>query len=283
MHAEDFAAFASALDEMMAVLSPAAPVSLPEATLVVWFKVLAPFELREVLAGMEAHMRTPTTGRTLPIPADIVSQIERLRGDDGRPGADEAWALALASADEADTIVWTDEIASAREAARPVLAGGDKVGARMAFRDAYEREVAQARAAKRPVRWMASEGHDPARRGPAIERALALGRVPVNLPTMEFVRALPDARAVPLLLTAEGSKILTEDRRAVLRRMRDDFIASRAALAHASEADRLRTEQLKADAAARAALLESDRANTPDAVRAALNAVMARPNRGNQQ
>lgn len=278
MRDDDYAAFADATEMMFDVLG-AGERSLPPSIVAMWFKLLSKYTLDEVMAGMEAHMLAPATGRTMPIPADIAGQIERMREADGRPGADEAWALALSSADEARTIVWTEEVAQAFDVARSVLAAGDKVGARMAFRAAYEPLVSEARAAKRPVRWMASEGHDQAGRLAAIERAIECGRVPVNLPALESLRALPDGRATPLLLTAEGSKGLTEDRRAMLAKLRDDFIASRAALANTTEADRARTEQLKAEAAERAALLEAGRANTPEAVRAALDAVMARPNR----
>lgn len=278
MREDDLPAFTEAVDLMFDVLGNGERAIAPR-TVAAWFKLLSPYSLDEVLAGMDAHMRAPTTGRTLPIPSDVIGQIESARASDGRPGSEEAWALALQSSDESDTVVWTDEAARAYAAARTILDVGDKVGARMAFREAYEHEVSAARAVGRPVRWMASEGHDPARRGPAIERALALGRVPVNMQSLEYVRALPDARSIPLLLTAEGSKTLTEDRRAMLLKLRDDFIASRVDLASRAEADRLRTEQLKADAADRAALLDAERAATPDAVRAALDAVMARPNK----
>jgi hypothetical protein len=50
----------------------------------------------------------------------------------GHPTANEAWALVLASRDETDTVVWTEQIAEAAGIARPIIDAGDDVGARMA-------------------------------------------------------------------------------------------------------------------------------------------------------
>lgn len=74
--------------------------------------------------------------------ADI---LQRVQIADGRPGKDEAWAIAMTTNDEFETVVLTDEIQLALAAAKPVLDAGDKVGARMAFNSAYERLVGQAR------------------------------------------------------------------------------------------------------------------------------------------
>ena len=77
--------------------------------------------------------------------------LERI--DDGRPGADEAWAIALEALDEACSVVWCGEIQQAFAIARPVLVAGDKIGARMAFRNAYDRLVRDARVQRKPERW----------------------------------------------------------------------------------------------------------------------------------
>lgn len=103
--------------------------------------------------------------------------LERIEEADGRPGADEAWAIAIAAQDEAETVVWTDEIAQAFGVAQPILDARDKVGARMAFRDAYERIIREGRAAGQQPRWTASLGHDPERRASALSAAIALRRI----------------------------------------------------------------------------------------------------------
>lgn len=78
----------------------------------------------------------------------ILDQLDALQG---RLGVNEAWALALRTRDERETVVWTDEIEQAWVAASSMAQGRDLVGARMAFKDAYERITLHARdTLKRP-------------------------------------------------------------------------------------------------------------------------------------
>lgn len=102
--------------------------------------------------------------------AEVLSRL-----DDGRPGPDEAWGLAVWS--EATTAVITPEIASAMEAARPLMEAGDKYGAKQAFREVYVREVNRARQAGKPVNWYASLGWDSSEREGVIREAVATGKL----------------------------------------------------------------------------------------------------------
>lgn len=114
--------------------------------------------------------RRETKGRlTL---AAIIEHIDAL---DGRPGADEAWGL-LAH-DERSTCVWTEEMQVAYASASPLLAEGDRIAARMAFRETYEREVRRVQAERRPVAWSISLGWDKAGREGPICEALERGRL----------------------------------------------------------------------------------------------------------
>ena len=99
--------------------------------------------------------------------------LERI--DDGRPGADEAWAIALDAQDEACTVVWCSEIQQAFAIARSVLSAGDKIGARMAFRNAYERLVRDARIQRQPAQWSPSLGWDQGQRHAVLTRAVETG------------------------------------------------------------------------------------------------------------
>lgn len=103
----------------------------------------------------------------------LAAIIERI--DDGRPGAEEAWALMPFN--EAQSVVWSDEMSEAFGICGPLLDMGDKVAARMAFKEAYARLVAVARDAGRPVRWTPSLGHDPRGREPVIRAAMEAGRL----------------------------------------------------------------------------------------------------------
>ncbi len=120
-----------------------------------------------------ARCRRELTGRLA-----LAHIIERIQTADGRPTANEAWALALKSMDEADTVILNDEIAESLNFARDIFLSGDEIGARMAFRDSYERISKQARAEGKPVKWWPSLGHDPQRRDAAIEQAVVTGLLP---------------------------------------------------------------------------------------------------------
>lgn len=101
---------------------------------------------------------------------DVVSRI-----DDGRPGAEEAWSMM--PFDEAQSVVWSDEMAEAFGVCGPLLAQGDRVAARMAFKETYAHLVAQARDAGKAVRWTPSLGHDKRGHEAALMTAVNAGRI----------------------------------------------------------------------------------------------------------
>jgi hypothetical protein len=150
---------------------------------------LSRFPEEQVLAALTRCRREVRGVLTV---QDVVSRI-----DDGRPGPDEAWALM--PRDETQTIVWTDEMASAWGVALPLLDVGDNVGARLAFREAYARAVTLARDAGRAPHWQVSYGTDPHGRLLALLEAADRGRItreqahrfaPHELPTPEGLRLL---------------------------------------------------------------------------------------------
>lgn len=107
--------------------------------------------------------------------------LDQLDALNGRIGADEAFALVLKAADEAQTVVWTDEIAQAWTVCAPMLKGRDQVGARMAFRQAYDRIVQDARAAMKRPAPVVSIGSDPQLRVVAVTQAHEQRRLPLAL------------------------------------------------------------------------------------------------------
>lgn len=124
---------------------------------------------------------------------DVVSRI-----DDGRPGLEEAWAML--PKEEATSVVWTDEMSGAFGVALPLLADGDKVAARMAFKEAYAVRVNAARDERRPPNWTVSLGHDPRGRDVALAEAVSLNRL-----TLAQARSYapmlnaPEAKEIPAL------------------------------------------------------------------------------------
>lgn len=104
---------------------------------------------------------------------DVVSRL-----DDGRLGVEEAWAMMPIT--ESQSVVWTQEMATAFGAALPLVERGDMVGARMAFKEAYQREITISRDQGSPVTWFASLGYDPQGRKPVLEQAVKAGRLTLS-------------------------------------------------------------------------------------------------------
>ena len=135
---------------------------------------LEPFTLQIIRRALADHC---SSSEFAPVAAVIARRCREL---DGRPTADEAWAVALQSVDEAETVVWTTETMKAFYVCKPVLDAGDKIGARMAFRDAYSRFVAEARTSREPVKWEISLGSDAQRRDVVLMTAQAAGLITWN-------------------------------------------------------------------------------------------------------
>lgn len=222
MRESDFPAFAELLDAVSGLLSRGAYV--PSAgNSALWFRALRAHPLAVVRSSFDAHVRDPQRGRFVPTPADIIAQIDGLAADDGRPGAEEAWAMSLAARDEDETLVWTLEMAQSWSIARPVFALGDEVGARMAFREAYGRLVDEARRQHLPVAWTASLGHDRDRRALAIGSAVAAGRLPESeLPALTAPRG-------PMALLEMATSGAPEHIRQRLRELRESLTMPRQA------------------------------------------------------
>ncbi|SEN31586.1 hypothetical protein SAMN05428959_1011143 [Duganella sp. CF517] len=237
MHANDYDDFAQLLDDVYDLIGSGANKIIAGGAKSMFFAALAPYSLATVRAALGAHCVDKVRGRFTPKPADIIEQIEASVLNDGRPGAEEAWAIALRSQDEADTVVWTAECAEAYSLAKPVMALGDEVGARMAFKEAYVRLVAAARAARRQTTWTASIGWDGGRRDQALVRAVVAGLLPV--PTIQPLLSGP-ASDEPI------SNMAREQLAAIKKMIADGLVAREARLEAEHE------QRVAADAAERA-------------------------------
>lgn len=186
----------------------------------------------------------------------------------GRMLPAEAYALALASADDRATVVWTNEIAEAWAVAAPLLRAGDKFGARQAFVEAYGRITGEARALRQHPQVQVSLGHDREGRVRAIQEAMAAGRLPGGLEALPSdVREqlqLPAPRAALALPAPE--KLATQSQRETLEklaRLRDEF-AGRAGrytrMQVQARAERMRLGQVKRQTAAAVQAYQQGRA-----------------------
>lgn len=224
---------------------------------------LAEFSPKDIRTALQACRRQLTGKLTL------AAVMQRIQAEDGRPGRDEAWAIALASSDEFDTVVMTDEIQRALNAARPVLDAGDKIGARMAFISAYDRFVYDARAAAVPVKWNLSMGFDPARRIAAVNTAVQLQRIPLERATLLLADLshepiTEDGRAIAGLLTGTVARP-TAKLREKLMAVKDSMLAVRKATAEEQVELKMAAAN---DLAARRALLirQANQSTTEDRV-----------------
>lgn len=129
-------------------------------------------------------------------PFNVAAVIARI--DDGHPGIEEAWAMMPMA--ETQSVVWTQEMADAFGLARPLLESGDRIGARMTFKEAYQKAVVLARDAKRPAKFLPSLGSDVAGRESVIRDAIDRGRL-----TVSHARAF-----VPQLETEHDQQYLLE-------------------------------------------------------------------------
>lgn len=187
MHKSDYEPFSELLDGCYALLGR--DKVLNGSAKALFFRALGAYSLEAVRAGLDAHIKDPKRGRFAPTPADVIEQIEGLVADDGRPGAEEAWAMCSRAADESETLVWSAEMSEAYAVACPLMQEGDQIGARMAFKEAYGRMVDDARRARRPVSWSVSLGHDVSKRHGALVAAEARGLLTAG----EALRLAPPA------------------------------------------------------------------------------------------
>lgn len=153
-----------------------------EVRLGMWWKALQHFPDGLILRAAERHL---TTSQFKPKLADIVQGCAA-QLDGNWLGADEAWALMPKS--ENDSAMLTDEIAQAIAAATPLLEGRDKVAARMAFKDAYNRLVEKAKIEGRSPRFFPSFGVDPVGRVTMLATAVRAGQITLEKATA----ALPE-------------------------------------------------------------------------------------------
>lgn len=139
-----------------------------------WWKALQGYPDGAVRAAAERHIMGC---KFKPQLADIKGACDA-QLDGQWLGADEAWALVPKS--ESDSAMMTDEIAQAVAEATPLLEMGDKVAARMAFKDAYNRLVEQARIAGRQPRYFPSFGDDHYGRTKMLATAVQRGQVSID-------------------------------------------------------------------------------------------------------
>ena len=145
---------------------------LTPASVSIWIAVMGKYNIGDVRDSLAMHIGSSSYA---PKPSDLINIIN---ARDGRPSADEAWAMVPQN--ESVSAVLSQEMLTAMGSSQPLLNEGDAVAARMAFKAAYTRLVNEARATSRPAEWFPSLGDDKFGRQEVIKEAVRLGRLSVN-------------------------------------------------------------------------------------------------------
>ena len=173
-------AIAATAEIMGTTISPAAAVMM--------VKDLSDYKHDDVIAALKI-VRSGSGRFNLKEIVDALAKV----CPDGRPGANEAWAMM--PKDEHASAVMTEEMAQALHIAQPLIDDGDQYGARMAFVEAYKRIVDAAKLEGTPVKWFASLGFDKEERTSVIADAVRLGRLKQD----HAASLLPPEKAVAML------------------------------------------------------------------------------------
>lgn len=134
----------------------------------IWWNALSGYEFAAVRKAFAEHI---SKDKFAPRPASILEILNEMEPD-GRPSADEAWAIY--PKDEYASAVVTNEMHEAMAHASEL---GDQVAARMAFKAAYERITAtNKRNGVKPV-WRPSLGFDKEQHASVLAEGIRLGRI----------------------------------------------------------------------------------------------------------
>ncbi len=145
MTSDDIHEFVALLDSVCTLMTRGR-YSPNDDSSAIFFNALAQYPMDRVRMAFGLYVQS---GTYAPVPADLLNILH----NDGRPGAEEAWAIVQQTRGGEPGLSWTAEMAMAWEACAVVVEAGDPIGGRMAFREVYLRMVAEARRAQRPVAW----------------------------------------------------------------------------------------------------------------------------------
>lgn len=171
MTENDTAAFFEMLD---AVCEIKAKPHLSPAAKALWFATVQAYPMETVQKALSAVVQSSSF---MPQPSEVIAWMTGAKGNDGRPGLDEAWAMAHDAMDESLTVVLTPEIIGAMGATRGLMLDRDQVAARKAFQEVYDRMVREARNNHRPISWQVQLGTDRNHQQQAINDGIKRGRL----------------------------------------------------------------------------------------------------------
>lgn len=162
---------------------------------------LLPFELGQVLKALK-RCQKELMGRLT-----LAAILERI--DSSMPNADEAWALAItALKSETETVVLPEIAMQALNVGVRELFQCDKVGARMAFKSAYERILSEATHTEK-AKWTVSLGSDKEMAKRVLLQAVVDGKLEKN----KALNLLPYGADNERAVIATGKPLTIEEKR----------------------------------------------------------------------
>jgi hypothetical protein len=167
---------------------------ISEGAMRVYLFHLSKYEIDQVISAL---LRCQVELKHFPTIAEICERLS-----DGRPGAEEAWGMI--PKDEYSSVVWSEEMRQAFGKCYSLLQDGEKIAARMTFKESYEELVSKNRALGVPVRWLPTRGTDRSGVATALLEAVEQQRIPIQA-AIEWMPEIEQyAPSSPLLKAPEA-------------------------------------------------------------------------------
>jgi hypothetical protein len=170
MNSNDFNKFSELWSDTHEIMAGGKVFSSRNMTMI--FEDFEDYSFDVISKALKLHRKQ---NKFAPTSADIIEIISNY-SKSKHIGAEEAWSIALQSFDERLPIVLTKEILSAKAAVQGIYDSGDSIGARMAFKEAYNRILLTAN----EVKWFVTQGDDKSLTESCVKQAIAMGRLPIG-------------------------------------------------------------------------------------------------------
>ena len=178
----------------------------PDEGVSFWLTMLDGHDALAVEAAMAAVARDRSRDPSHPpTPSEVLAVLDGPVSD-GHPEPNEAWAMvSIVFGDERESAVLTEPMAQALGIAAELAP--DRVAGRVAFLRAYERIVAEYRAANRPAAPFLSRGIDRQGHQAAAQRAIDQRLIPTRHPIAKIALAAPELDSDPVALIANAARL----------------------------------------------------------------------------
>lgn len=151
-------------------------VKVTDMSMEIYWRLLEPFDIDEIDQTILRMLADPSSSAFMPQAHEIIAALPSQKSTQWMT-ADETWPIVVQAYDQSATVVFPNEESQTAwfNFGEPVYSHRDQNPARMAYRSAYDRLVAEAKAAGKIPKSITSLGHDPDLREYAIQGAIQKG------------------------------------------------------------------------------------------------------------